>query len=467
MTDRTKKGSASAPPVNTLFIHDNLPVLRGLESDSVDLVYLDPPFNSKREYRAPIGSQAEGQKFDDTWRWDELDVKWLGEIARRNPKLSSVIRMAREVQGDGTAAYMCFMGVRLLELARVLKPTGSIYLHCDDTAGFLLRASMEAIWGSEAYRNEITWKRSMGAKNNAGQYQRDRDVILYFAGKGRTWNRPCVPLTKEVADRWYRYVEANGRRYNVADLQAPGEGGYRYEFLGVVRGWRYPEKRMKQLVHTGRIVHKTLQPDQHPRTNVPGYKRYLDESKGAPIGTLWTDIPMLNRSSKERTGWQTQKPLALLERIIRASSNPGDVVLDPFAGCATACVAAARLGRRWIGIEACDAAGDILESRLLDASSDLGELGAEFADVVIVRDRLPVRPDVQETSATTKRGWRTKDNMDHLYGVQRGNCAGCGLHLPDRLLEVDHIHPRSKGGGNQLDNLQLLCSHCNRVKGAK
>lgn len=181
----------------TLFISDNLPVLRGLNSETVDLIYLDPPFNSKKQYKAPIGTKAEGQKFDDTWRWTDLDERWLGEIDRRNEALSTVIRAARLTQGDGTAAYLTMMGIRLLELHRVLKSTGSIYLHCDDTANSYLRLSMDAVFGKDNFRNEIIWKRQSSNNASGSRAGRIADHILFYsASKDSAWNGGHHALTR-------------------------------------------------------------------------------------------------------------------------------------------------------------------------------------------------------------------------------------------------------------------------------
>ena len=311
---------------------DNLDIMRGMNSESVDLIYLDPPFNSNRNFAAPIGSKAAGAAFKDTWALDDVDLAWHGEIAEHHPALYAIIDASREAHGKGMQSYLIMMGVRLLEMRRLLKPTGSIYLHCDPTASHYLKLVMDAVLGVVNFRGHITWKRSLGSKV-ASRFYSDSDHILYYARQGRAWNPQYRPLSQDVIDRWYRYQDENGRRYNVGDLKGPSSG-YEYEFLGVTRVWRYPEDRMQELVAKGRIVHKSLTPGS--RRNVPGYKRYLDESKGATIGDVWTDIAMLNRSDKERTGYPTQKPLALLERIIRASSNEDDIVLDPFCGCATA-----------------------------------------------------------------------------------------------------------------------------------
>lgn len=394
----------------TLFIADNLRILRGMNSGSVDLIYLDPPFNSKREYRAPIGTKAEGQKFDDTWRWTDLDERWLGEIDRRNEALSSVIRTARLTQGDGTAAYLTMMGVRLLELHRVLKDTGSIYLHCDPTANSYLRLAMDAIFGKGNFRNEIVWGYEK-PRPATQKWRSNHDSILFYAGKGNTFNVQRVPKLDGTFEM------------------------------------RKPFKR-------------------------PDGSVWTPKEPGKAAGSWWYDIPSFatRMKAKERTHWATQKPLALLQRIIKASSNPGDIVLDPFAGCATCLVAAEMEGRKWVGIEVCKAASDIVQTRLNEA--DLGALGGatKAKGKVHIKDSPPKRSasdltDEPKRGKTPYRIYRTRDNLDYLYGKQRGICNGCRNHYRAKDLDFDHIIPRVADGSDELENLHLLCGHCNSTKG--
>ena len=478
---------------STLFISDNLPVLRGMDGDTVDLVYLDPPFNSKREYRAPIGTPAAGQSFDDTWRWDALDERWLGEIDRRNPALSAVIHAARLTQGDGTGAYLAFMGVRLLELARVMKPAASIYLHCDDAANAYLRASMDAVFGKSSFRNEIVWKRTAG-RSDASQFGRVHDNILFYAAKTATWNRPTAPhaVDSDYVRRSYRHDDGDGRGpYRASDITAAGirkgESGEPWRGIDPTRKgrhWGTPTKGgMNDFIRAHGMIPSW--PDAYPSVHqrldamdaaglihwpkkgggMPSMKRYLASAEGVAVEDIFADIGKLEAQSKEKTGWATQKPLALLQRIIRASSNPDDLVLDPFAGCATCCVAAAIEGRRWVAIEACEAAADIVQVRLSEAAG--GELGAQ-ADLykAHIRRNPPTRTDLNDDEPKPNTvAYRTQANLDYLYGVQRGNCIGCGLHYHAKDFHIDHITPRSQGGTDDLDNLQLLCGHCNSTKG--
>ena len=476
---------------STLYISDNLPVLRGMNSETVDLVYLDPPFNSKREYKAPLGTAAEGQSFDDTWRWNELDERWLGEIDRRNPSLAAVIHAARLTQGDGTGAYLAFMGVRLLELHRVMKSTASIFLHCDDTANAYLRASMDAVFGKAAFRNEIVWKRTAG-RSDGHQFGRVHDNILFYAPDGATWNRPVVPHSRdsEYVKRTYRLDDGDGRGpYRAGDITAAGNSGgesgkpwRNIDPSRVGRHWGTPTKgSMNAYIREHNLIPGW--PDDYPSVHqrldamdaagliywpkraggMPCIKRYLASTDGVAVEDIFSDIGKLEANSKEKTGWATQKPLALLQRIIKASSKPGDLVLDPFAGCATCCVASAMEGRRWVGIEACEAAVDILQVRLAEA--DLGALGAAGSKAHILR-RPPKRTDLNgDEPRPQSKAYKTQENIDHLYGKQLGDCAGCGHHYRAKDFHIDHIIPRTQNGPNTLDNLQLLCGHCNAIKG--
>ena len=320
----------------TIWTGDNLDIMRGMNSECVDLIYLDPPFNSNRHYEAPIGSKAAGASFKDAWTLDDVDVCEHGELADRNQAAYSVIEAARQAHGKGMQSYLIFMAVRLLEMRRILKPTGSIYLHCDTTASHYLKMLMDSVFGALNARGCIAWKRSSvhsDTKQGRKQYGRIQDNILYYTmGREWTWNPQYSPYPDDFIARYYRYVEdKTGRRYALDNLTGPGgsaKGNPQYEVMGVTRYWRYSKSEMQRLIDAGRIVQPRL-------GSVPRYKRYLDEMPGIPIQDIWTDIPPVNSQAKERTGYPTQKPIALLERVIRASSDPGDMVLDPFCGCWT------------------------------------------------------------------------------------------------------------------------------------
>ena len=331
----------------TLWTGDNLDIMRGMNSASVDLIYLDPPFNSNRIYSAPIGSQAAGAAFKDTWTLSDVDEAWHGEIADKEPTLYAIIDAAGQAHGKGMKSYLIMMAVRLVEMRRLLKDTGSIYLHCDPTASHYLKLLMDSVFGAGNFRSEIAWKRSSAhsdARQGRKQHGRIHDVLFFYSKSGDwIWNPQHTPYDQTYIDRFYRHVEdGTGRKFRLGDLTGPGgaaKGNPKYEVMGVTRYWRYSQEKMQQLIEAGRIV-------QTGPGRVPAYKRYLDEMPGVPLQDIWIDIQPIASQASERIGYPTQKPLALLDRIIRAGSNKGDTVLDPFCGCATALVAAERLQRR-------------------------------------------------------------------------------------------------------------------------
>ena len=435
----------------TMWTGDNLDVMRGMNSASVDLIYLDPPFNSNKTYSAPIGSRAAGAKFKDTWTLDDVDLAWHGEIAEQNPAVYAVIDAAGIAHGPSMKSYLIMMAVRLLEMHRLLKPTGSLYLHCDPTASHYLKMLLDGVFGIQQFRSEIAWKRSSAhsdAKQGRRQHGRVHDAILFYTKNERwTWKTLYTSYDDDYVERSYRHVEAGtGRRYRLDNLTGPGgaaKGNPQYEVMGVTRYWRYSKEKMLQLIDDGRVV-------QTAPGRVPAYKRYLDEMSGVSLQDLWTDIGPIGAQAEERMGYPTQKPLALLDRIIQASSNEHDVVLDPFAGCATACVSAESLGRQWVGIDLSEMAAKLVTSRLRTEFKLFYDLNH--------RTDIPRRTDLG-----TLPNYRTHKHQ--LFGKQEGHCAGCRTVFPFRNFTVDHIVPQSKGGSDHLDNLQLLCGACNSVKG--
>ena len=428
--------------------------MRGMNSASVDLIYLDPPFNSNRNYSAPIGSEAAGAAFKDTWTLDDVDEAWHGEVADREPTLYAIIDAAGYAHGKGMKSYLIMMAVRLMEMKRLLKDAGSIYLHCDPTASHYLKTLMDAIFGKDNFRSEIVWKRSSAhsdGRQGRKQHGRIHDTVLFYGGVGGqwTWNPQYTAYDQRYVDGNYRHVEdGTGRRYRLDNLTGPGggaKGNPSYEVMGVTRHWRYSEIRMQELIAAGRVI-------QTAPGRVPAYKRYLDEMPGVPLQDMWTDISPPASKSKERLGYPTQKPLALLDRIIKASSNEGDIILDPFCGCATACVAAEQRGRQWVGIDLPPLAAKLVNSRL---QKDMGL----FFDIYHRTD-IPRRTDLGELPS-----YRTHKHT--LYGKQEGVCGGCRVMFPFRNFTIDHIVPQSKGGSDHMDNLQLLCGACNSAKGTR
>ena len=371
---------ASPDQPNRLYFGDNLDILREhIPDESVDLVYLDPPFNSRATYnvlfREKSGEESAAQitAFDDTWHWDLGSEAAYQDVVRNGPPgLADLLQAMHAFLGrNDMMAYLTMMAQRMVELHRVLKPTGSLYLHCDPTASHYLKLLLDATFGARNFLTEITWKRTSAhsdTRQGRRQYGRVHDIILFYA-KGDEWAwRPIYTEYDEqyVAD-FYRHVEPEtGRRYGLDNLTGPGgatKGNPQYEVMGVTRYWRYSRERMDELIAEGRIV-------QNSPGAVPRYKRYLDEMPGTALQDVWTDIPPIGARARERLSYPTQKPEALLERIIASSSNEGDVVLDPFCGCGTTVTVAERLGRRWIGIDITHIAIALLKSRLHDTFGD-------------------------------------------------------------------------------------------------
>ncbi len=351
---------------NILYYGDNLPILRKLPSESVDLVYLDPPFNSARSYNVLFkdqhgsGSDAQITAFDDTWQWGPSAEQTYLDIIQANPgKVDDLLSALRCVIGtNAMLAYLVMMAARLVELHRVLKPTGSLYLHCDPTASHYLKLLLDTVFGVQNFRNEIIWKRT-SAHNDSKTLGNSHDIILYFSKSEKsTWNKQYQAYNQEYIDSHYRYKDKNGRVFRTDNLTATSlsGGGYTYDWNGVTKIWRCPITKMQELHDQGRL--------HYTKSGSVEFIRYLDEMPGTPLQDLWDDIPPINSQAAERLGYPTQKPLALLERIIQASSNPGDVVLDCFCGCGTAIAAAEKLGRAWIGIDITYLAITLIEGRM-------------------------------------------------------------------------------------------------------
>lgn len=363
---------------NHLYYGDNLEVLRNsIGDESVDLIYLDPPFNSNASYnvlfKGPSGNESAAQieAFDDTWHWTDAAEDAFGEVLRSgNGNAAEMLRAMRSFLGENDMmAYLAMMAVRLLELHRVLKPTGSLYLHCDPTASHYLKILLDAIYGATHFRNEVIWQRNTGKSNMSKRLPSTHDIIFLYSKESEpVWNEEAVFVPYDVNNlpektaKKYSKADPDGRRYQLDNLINPNSNrpNLTYEFLGVTRVWRWTKERMQRAYEEGLVV-------QTAPGRVPRFKRYLDEQEGVPLTDVWTDIFPLNSQAQERLGYPTQKPVALLERIISASSNEGDVVLDPFCGCGTTVHAAEKLGRQWIGIDVTHLAIGLIEKRLRDA----------------------------------------------------------------------------------------------------
>ncbi len=415
----------------TVFCRDNIDILQNINSNTIDLIYLDPPFNKKRTFHAPIGSKAEGAKFKDIWQDEDTKEGYVGYIADLYPKLYQYLRGIEAVAIKSDRNYLVYMAQRLIELHRILKDTGSIYFHCDPTMSHYIKLLMDVIFGQSNFRNEIVWGYNKWT-NLAKMWQKNHDILLFYS-KSSNFNY----------NKTYRMTA--------------------HKIRVLARGWdTNTVGKMRQLL----VYDWNKAKDEAVKSK---YNKVVDRSNsniGTAIPDNWNDIKFLSSNAKERVGYPTQKPLALLERIIKASSNEGDVVLDPFCGCATTCIAAERLKRQWVGIDVSKKAFDLVQERLIEEVIGIDEAGNQDMlkrqNEVILREDIPQRTDITDIDLSYR---SNKVETKHtLYDRQEGVCNGCKLKFEYRHFEIDHIVPVSKGGGDNIENLQLLCNHCNRIK---
>lgn len=364
---------------NVLYYGDNLDVLRQhIPDESIDLIYLDPPFKSNQDYNVLFAerdgsrSAAQIKVFEDTWQWDQSAAEAFHEVVENGGNVSQVMQSFRLFLGESDMlAYLAMMAPRLVELHRVLKDTGSIYLHCDPTASHYLKLLMDAVFGAENFFNEVIWRRT-GTHSSARRWGPVHDVLLFYGRNTgqHVWNRSYVPLEEGHRQRHYHLTDKEGRSYTHGELTAPGVRhgqsgavwrGFEVSALG--RHWMTTVEKLDALDGEGRIYFPS-------GGGWPRLIRYEEESKGSAVGDVWDDISPINMRAKERLGYPTQKPEALLERIIIASSNEGEVILDPFCGCGTAIAAAQKLNRHWIGIDVTHLAISLIKARLKDAFGD-------------------------------------------------------------------------------------------------
>ena len=429
----------------TLYHADNLTVLRGMNSETVDLIATDPPFNKSRDFHATPNSLAAGAKFTDRWNWErDVHQEWVDAIKDDHPGVHWAIESAKVTYGQDMAAFLCWLGVRMIECHRVLKPTGSLYLHIDHTAHAYTKMLLDGIFGKKNFRNEIVWDYKKWT--NAGkQFQRNHDTLLaYTKSESRTFHRQFEDDKPSHKAKGY-HSNTVGKDNSVRQL--------------LIYDASTAEAQVKIKEYEAGAYDKIV---------------YVEGNQGTPIGDVW---PIPHLKGKERTGYPTQKPLALYERIIKASSNEGDMVLDPFCGCATTPVAAERLNRQWVGIDVWDGAYDVVVKRLNDSRQLLRDATVPVAYSQTAPTRTDGQtqstPDLRLTPQIALAAWQKLTHADMkqiLCGAQRSSnglvvCVGCGRQLEPEFMDLDHVRPKSEQGANTLDNRILLCHPCNGYKG--
>jgi len=451
--EKTKQNKPNVKP-STLFTRDNLEILRGFDDEIFDMIYLDPPFNSNRTYNVIYKDRENKRKqveaFKDTWTMNDITAAEFGELAHSDPLIHALIRSLAGISGDAHQAYLTMMAVRLVEMRRVLKPTGSIYLHCDPTMSHSLKLVMDAVFGLQNYRNTIVWERSY--QHNLAKKRLDTvsDTLLFYSKSADfKFNAQYDKVSETDMLKKFPYLEKEtNRRYTHDKLEQtsnmkPGDKVRIIQGRKVVTelGWRWSQAKFdKRIKENPNLIYWT-------NAGRPRYKRYAEEYEGRMLNNIWTDIKGLGSNSKERVHFGTQKPLALLERIIKMSSDVGDWVLDPFCGCATTCVAAQRLNREWVGIDIAPIAVDLVKERLKKV------IPLETQNVI-------ARVDVPKRKGEIIR--TPKEKLKHrLFGIQQGMCLLCLRQFDFVDMQMDHEVPRAQGGQDDDRNMQLLCAACN------
>lgn len=473
---------------NRLFYGDNLDVLRRkIASASVDLCYIDPPFNSKRNYFQIYNNQggedrAQAQAFVDTWVWGDDAIEALAyilDIERLHSGLWTeqtveLIRGLEKVLGRGSLlAYLVHMTLRIVEIHRVLKPTGSFYLHCDPTASHYLKLVCDAVFCGQGgdFLNEIVWKRTTAHSDTRGRFSHETDIIFFYKKSAiAVWNAQHGAHSESYKQSHYRHKDADGRLYRHDNIIRSASMGPRpnlaYEYKGFIPpyGWRTVREKLEAIDVAGRLY--------WAKSGTPYLVRYLDEQPGEIVGNLWDDITPINSRAQERLGYPTQKPEALLERIIRASSNEGDVVLDAYCGCGTTVTVAQRLGRRWIGIDITYQSISLILKRLQDkyladwpaieASILLDGVPRDLASSVALANRKDdkTRKEFEKWSVLTYS--RNQARINEKKGADAG-IDGIAYFLIDKDTNGKAIFQVKSGGANRA-TLATLNSDRQREK---
>ncbi len=425
----------------TIFCKDNLDILQNINSNTIDLIYLDPPFNKKKVFTAPIGSSAEGASFKDYFREEDLKDEWLQTIKEDHIELYNFLNGIKNISSNKhylyNYCYLAYMAIRLIEMHRILKDTGSLYFHCDPTMSHYIKLLMDIIFGEKNFRNEITWKRvysnQKGSQHRPKQWGSNTDIIFFYVKSENANLDPYKKLTEEEIFKLFPHIEKDGRRYNITSsdwFSRPTMGprpNLCYTYKGVTNphpsGWRVSKEKLIELDKNGYVIWR--------KNKRPLRKLYADEYKGYVYGNIWIDIkPVIGN---QRIGYPTQKPLALLERIIKASSNKNDVVLDPFCGCATTCVAAEKLKRQWIGIDVSVTAYELVKKRLAKEIKGEEENGQRdllnYEKEVYYTTTSPNRTDIQEKNHLTKKYVYVISNPAFVNMYKVGIASNCQARL--------------------------------------
>lgn len=456
----------------TLFHGDNLDFMLQMNSESVDLIATDPPFNKGKDFRTTPDSTKKGGSFHDRWEWDrDVHQEWVDQIKNDNPKLARAIETARFVHSDAMGAFTCYMAVRFMSMRRILKPKGIISIHCDHTASHYLKLILDSIFGKRNFINEVTWRRTNMPKTAKVRLPNNTDSLLIYskASDGWYWCPQYHPMTPKEKAKYKTLCPRTGKLMKLTGLLAPANAdrpNLRYKLMGVLRTWMWEKEKMMEEVKQGRVI------QTNPGT-LPQRVNYLKDAKGKMYDNNWIDITALRGQSKEHQNYPTQKPLALYERLIELTTKKTTgVVFDPFAGCATTCVAAERLGRQWIGIDIWDDVADIVRKRMEEEKIQILEEEIIFTKVKPERTddgktaepymRVRRPPPEEPPGPKLSRAEMKQKKIDEAGG---NICDGCDREFPHHsYLELDHNTPRSSGGINHESNRILLCPPCNKRK---